>query len=76
LNRSPVGILIRSDVDRLTLLPRYLEEADELADRVAIIARGRIEAEGTPSTSSGRSASRVSRAMVGRSPCRHRTDQP
>ena len=30
------------------LTTQYLEEADELADRVAIIARGRIEAEGTP----------------------------
>ncbi len=30
------------------LTTQYLEEADELADRVGIIARGRIEAEGTP----------------------------
>ena len=31
------------------LTTQYLEEADELADRVGIIADGRIEAEGTPS---------------------------
>ena len=30
------------------LTTQYLEEADELADRVAIIARGAIAAEGTP----------------------------
>jgi ABC-2 type transport system ATP-binding protein len=31
------------------LTTQYLEEADELADRVGIIARGKLEAEGTPS---------------------------
>ncbi len=30
------------------LTTQYLEEADELADRVGIIARGKLEAEGTP----------------------------
>src|SRR5215210_3207506 len=30
------------------LTTQYLEEADQLADRVGIIARGRLEAEGTP----------------------------
>jgi len=30
------------------LTTQYLEEADELADRVGIIAAGRLEAEGTP----------------------------
>jgi len=30
------------------LTTQYLEEADELADRVGIIASGRLEAEGTP----------------------------
>jgi ABC-2 type transport system ATP-binding protein len=32
------------------LTTQYLEEADQLADRVAIIARGKIVAEGTPSS--------------------------
>ena len=30
------------------LTTQYLEEADELADRVGIISRGRLVAEGTP----------------------------
>ena len=30
------------------LTTQYLEEAEQLADRVGIIARGRLEAEGTP----------------------------
>jgi ABC-2 type transport system ATP-binding protein len=32
------------------LTTQYLEEADQLADRVGIIAKGRIVAEGTPAT--------------------------
>ena len=32
------------------LTTQYLEEADQLADRVGIIARGRIVAEGTPAS--------------------------
>ena len=32
------------------LTTQYLEEADELADRVGIIAKGRIVAEGTPAS--------------------------
>jgi ABC-2 type transport system ATP-binding protein len=32
------------------LTTQYLEEADQLADRVAIIARGKIVAEGTPAS--------------------------
>ena len=31
------------------LTTQYLEEADQLADRVAVIDRGRIVAEGSPS---------------------------
>jgi ABC-2 type transport system ATP-binding protein len=39
------------------LTTQYLEEADELADRVGIIANGSIQAEGVPDRhSSGRSA--------------------
>ncbi len=37
------------------LTTQYLEEADELADRVGIINRGKLVAEGTPPNSSGRS---------------------
>ena len=39
----------------LFLTTQYLEEADELADRVGIINAGRIVAEGTPANSSERS---------------------
>ncbi len=38
----------------ILLTTHYLEEAEALADRVAIIAAGRVVAEGTPSTIGGR----------------------
>ena len=43
------------------LTTHYMEEAQQLADRVAVIARGRIIAEGTPDTLGGRAhaASRI-----------------
>jgi ABC-2 type transport system ATP-binding protein len=34
----------------IVLTTHYLEEAERLADRIAVIARGRIVAEGTPAT--------------------------
>jgi ABC-2 type transport system ATP-binding protein len=39
-----------AESERLTILltTHYLEEADELADRLAIVSRGRIVVEGTP----------------------------
>ena len=43
-----VGRLSREDGVTVFLTTQYLEEADVLADRVAIIDRGRIVAEGTP----------------------------
>ncbi len=49
--------LIRSltaDGTTILLTTHYLEEAEALADRVAIIAAGRVVAEGTPSTIGGR----------------------
>lgn len=39
---------LRADGVTVFLTTQYLEEADELADRLAIIDRGRIIAEGTP----------------------------
>src|SRR5438132_7975811 len=33
---------------------RYMDEAENLADRIAVIAAGRIVAEGTPKTLGGR----------------------
>lgn len=38
----------------ILLTTHYMEEAQELADRVAVIAGGRIVAEGTPGTLAGR----------------------
>ncbi len=41
-----------AQVEQLTILltTHYLEEADELADRLAIVSRGRVVVEGTPET--------------------------
>ena len=51
-SRSAVWAEVRrlNDENDMTifLTTQYLEEADELADRVGIISDGRIEAEGTP----------------------------
>ncbi len=50
-SRNQVWEIIRSLVEAGTtvlLTTQYLEEADRLADRVAVIDRGRIVAEGTP----------------------------
>ncbi len=52
VSRSDVWNEVRSlnaqDGTTIFLTTQYLEEADELADRVGIIADGRLEAEGTP----------------------------
>jgi len=40
----------------ILLTTHYLEEAETLADRLAVIAEGRIVAEGTPATLGGRGA--------------------
>jgi ABC-2 type transport system ATP-binding protein len=40
----------------ILLTTHYLEEAETLADRLAVIAEGRIVAEGTPATLGGRAA--------------------
>jgi ABC-2 type transport system ATP-binding protein len=38
------------------LTTHYMDEAEELADRIAVIADGRIVAEGTPGTLGGRNS--------------------
>ena len=43
----------------ILLTTHYMEEAQELADRVAVIADGRIVAEGTPATLGGRDTARA-----------------
>ena len=42
----------------ILLTTHYLEEADRLADRIAIVDRGRVVAEGTPGRPQGRTARR------------------
>jgi ABC-2 type transport system ATP-binding protein len=44
----------------ILLTTHYMDEAQELADRVAVIAEGRIVAEGTPQSLGGREAARSS----------------
>jgi ABC-2 type transport system ATP-binding protein len=43
----------------ILLTTHYMDEAQYLADRVAVIARGRIVAEGTPSSLGGRDTTRA-----------------
>jgi ABC-2 type transport system ATP-binding protein len=47
---------LRSDGTTILLTTHYLDEAEELADRVAVIARGRILAVDTPDSLGGRLA--------------------
>jgi ABC-2 type transport system ATP-binding protein len=43
-----VGRLARQESLTILLTTHYLEEADELADRLAIVSRGQVVVEGTP----------------------------
>ncbi|MGZ4334261.1 MAG: ATP-binding cassette domain-containing protein [Gaiellaceae bacterium] len=45
---AEVGRLAHQESLTILLTTHYLEEADELADRLAIVSRGRIVVEGTP----------------------------
>jgi ABC-2 type transport system ATP-binding protein len=54
------------------LTTQYLEEADELADRVGIIADGRLVAEGTPEELKRRIGDDVIKVSVGSDPDRAR----
>jgi ABC-2 type transport system ATP-binding protein len=50
-SRRTVWRIVRELVDEgvtVLLTTHYLEEADRLADRVAVLDRGRVIAEGTP----------------------------
>jgi len=53
---------LRADGTTIVLTTHYLDEAEALADRIAVIAAGRIVAEGEPGTLGGRAkaAARVS----------------
>ncbi|MFC7527424.1 ABC transporter ATP-binding protein [Actinoplanes sp. GCM10030250] len=47
---------LAGDGTTIVLTTHYLDEAEALADRLAVLAGGRIVAEGTPATLGGRSA--------------------
>ena len=47
------------------LTTHYLEEADALADRIAVVHQGRVVAEGTPSEIKSRAADRRIRCITG-----------
>jgi ABC-2 type transport system ATP-binding protein len=47
---------LRGDGTTIVLTTHYLDEAEELADRIAVIVAGRVVASGTPETLGGRAA--------------------
>ncbi|MCP3760064.1 ATP-binding cassette domain-containing protein [Streptomyces sp. TBY4] len=58
---------LRADGTTVLLTTQYLEEADRLADRVAVLAEGRIAAEGTPAELKSRVAGhRLDLTLTGR----------
>ena len=59
----------------ILLTTHYLDEAEALADRLAVIARGRIVAEGTPASLGGRATARAT-VQLGRRHRAHRRPDP
>ena len=60
-SRNEVWDLVRglvADGTTVLLTTQYLEEADQLADAIAVIDHGRVVAEGTPGELKGASAGR------------------
>ena len=61
----------------ILLTTHYLDEAEALANRVAVIAGGRIVAEGTPATLGGRSTAKATVSWLGPDgPQQRLTDTP
>jgi ABC-2 type transport system ATP-binding protein len=61
----------------ILLTTHYLDEAETLADRVAVISGGRIRATGSPAELGGRTARTATVAWQGEGgPCQVRTDEP
>jgi ABC-2 type transport system ATP-binding protein len=55
---------LAADGTTILLTTHYLDEAEALADRVAVISGGRIVAEGAPSTLAGRSTAKATVSWV------------
>jgi ABC-2 type transport system ATP-binding protein len=68
---------LASDGTTILLTTHYMEEAEALADRVAVIARGRLVAQGTPATLGGRTGALTTVAWLdGGHPREVSTDRP
>jgi ABC-2 type transport system ATP-binding protein len=66
-----------SELDKTVLLTtHYLDEAQELADRVAIVKNGRVVAEGPPRELVGDGARYVVSYLAGARRVHHETDDP
>jgi ABC-2 type transport system ATP-binding protein len=57
--------LLAGEGTTILLTTHYLDEAEALADRVAVIARGRIVAEGSPKTLGGRATAEATVRWLG-----------
>ncbi|MBT0994285.1 ABC transporter ATP-binding protein [Cellulomonas sp. DKR-3] len=68
---------LRADGTTILLTTHYLEEAEHLADRVVVVDRGRVVAQGTPADLGGRSARQAVVRWTGEDgPREVRTDTP
>ena len=72
---SEIGRLAGEEKMTILLTTHYMEEADKLASRVAIIDRGRIVVEGTPEQLKGRARGRHDPDRTGRARRRQRPNR-
>ncbi|MCD9140472.1 ABC transporter ATP-binding protein [Streptomyces albireticuli] len=72
--------LIRSLADggtSIVLTSHYLDEVEALADRLAVVVKGKVVAEGDPATLGGRASAQAQVSWLGADgPMTHRTDSP